>query len=273
MKKNIGNVLALYPTPAVVVGTEVNGKVNWLLVAQKHYTNEGVRQTGKVSVNMVSEAMLVRADYVGCVGGAKADKSDVFIYHKGEAGTPVIDESPLVMECEVVDNYETDTFDNFICKITNTYVDDETCSLRDAELHLPTYWRNHWQMHQLREDIQKGGTAMKTRTLGKDGLKVSAIGLGCMGFTQSYPPYPDRKDAIETIRKAVDLGVTFFDTAEVYSYGQNEDLIGEALQPVRDRVVIATKFGYDLSETPDSLCATGWSLPPSSVTTCPKRRI
>ena len=70
-----------------------------------------------------------------------------------------------------------------------------------------------------------------------------------MGFTQSYPPYPDRKDAIETIRKAVDLGVTFFDTAEVYSYGQNEDLIGEALQPVRDRVVIATKFGYDLPET------------------------
>ena len=92
---------------------------------------------------------------------------------------------------------------------------------------------------------------MKTRFLGKDKLEVSAIGLGCMGFTQSYPPYPDRKDAIETIRKAVDLGVTFFDTAEVYSYGQNEDLIGEALQPVRDRVVIVTKFGYDLSETPD----------------------
>ena len=129
----------MYPTPAVVVGTEVNGKVNWLLVAhvgiighdqimlsmfKKHYTNEGVKQTGKVSVNMVNEAVLVRADYVGCVGGAKADKSDVFIYHKGEAGTPVIDESPLVMECEVVDNYETDTFDNFICKITNTYVDE-----------------------------------------------------------------------------------------------------------------------------------------------------
>ena len=81
-------------------------------------------------------------------------------------------------------------------------------------------------------------------------MKVSAVGLGCMGFTQSYPPYPDRKDAIETIRKAVDLGVTFFDTAEVYSYGKNEDLIGEALQPVRDQVVIASKFGYDLSEVP-----------------------
>ena len=132
MKKNIGNVLALYPTPAVVVGTEVNGKVNWLLVAhvgiighdqimlslfKKHYTNEGVKQTGKVSVNMVNEAMLERADYVGCTSGAKADKSDVFVYHMGEAGTPVINESPLVMECEVVDNYETDTFDNFICKI------------------------------------------------------------------------------------------------------------------------------------------------------------
>ena len=140
MKKNIGNVLALYPTPAVVVGTEVNGNVNWMLVAhvgiighdrimlsmfKKHYTNEGVKQTGKVSVNMVNEAMLERADYVGCASGAKADKSNVFAYHIGEAGTPVIDESPLVMECEVVDNYETETFDNFICKITNTYVDED----------------------------------------------------------------------------------------------------------------------------------------------------
>lgn len=140
MKKNIGNTLALYPTPAVVVGTEVNGKVNWLLVAhvgiighdqimlslfKKHYTNEGIKQTGKVSVNIVNEAMLERADYVSCVSGAKEDKSDVFTYHSGEAGTPVIDESPLVMECEVVDNYETETFDNFICKITNTYVDED----------------------------------------------------------------------------------------------------------------------------------------------------
>lgn len=68
---------------------------------------------------MVDEAMLQRADYVGCVSGAKTDKSEVFAWHPGEAGTPVIDEIPLVMECEVVDNYETDSFDNFICKITN----------------------------------------------------------------------------------------------------------------------------------------------------------
>ena len=92
---------------------------------------------------------------------------------------------------------------------------------------------------------------MKTRKLGSGSLEMSAIGLGCMGFTQSYPPYPDRNDAVRTIREAVDLGVTFFDTAEVYSYGGNEDIVGEALEPVRDKVVIATKFGYDLSETPD----------------------
>ena len=74
---------------------------------------------------------------------------------------------------------------------------------------------------------------MKTRTLGKQGLEVSEVGLGCMGFTQSYPPYPDRKEAIATLRKAVELGVTFFDTAEVYSAFKNEELVGEALEPVR----------------------------------------
>ena len=140
MKKNIGQTLALYPTPAVVVGTEVNGKANWLLIAhigiighdrillsmhKANYSNQGVKATGKVSVNMVDEAMLQRADYVGCVSGAKTDKSEVFAWHPGEAGTLVIDESPLVMECEVVDNYETDTFDNFICKIKNTYAEED----------------------------------------------------------------------------------------------------------------------------------------------------
>lgn len=72
-----------------------------------------------------------------------------------------------------------------------------------------------------------------------------------MGFTQSYPPYPDRKEAIATLREAVDLGVAFFDTAEVYSAFKNEELVGEALEPVRDKVVIATKFGYDQVNMPD----------------------
>ena len=87
---------------------------------------------------------------------------------------------------------------------------------------------------------------MKIRNLGKSNLEVSALGLGCMGFTQSYPPYPDRNEAIGVLRKAVELGVTFFDTAEVYSTYRNEDLVGEALEPFRDQIVIATKFGFDL---------------------------
>ena len=85
---------------------------------------------------------------------------------------------------------------------------------------------------------------MHTRTLGRD-LRVSAIGLGAMGMSQSYGPNPgDRNDMIAVLRGAVDRGVTFFDTAEVYGPYVNEELVGEALAPVRDQVVIATKFGF-----------------------------
>ncbi|MDF2993252.1 MAG: aldehyde oxidase [Microbacterium sp.] len=87
---------------------------------------------------------------------------------------------------------------------------------------------------------------MHTRTLGQ-GLEVSAIGLGCMGMSQSYGPNPgSRADMIAVLRSAVDLGVTFFDTAEVYGPYVNEELVGEALAPLRDQVVIATKFGWDI---------------------------
>lgn len=84
---------------------------------------------------------------------------------------------------------------------------------------------------------------MKKRILGKNGLEVSAIGLGCMGMSHGYTPIPDKKEMIELIAKAVDLGVTFFDTAEVYGPFINEDLVGEALAPFKGRVQIATKFG------------------------------
>jgi aryl-alcohol dehydrogenase-like predicted oxidoreductase len=87
---------------------------------------------------------------------------------------------------------------------------------------------------------------MHKRTLGA-GLEVSAIGLGCMGMSQSFPPIPDRGDSIALIRAAVERGVTFFDTAQVYGPFHNEELVGEALEPVRDEVVIATKFGFELS--------------------------
>jgi aryl-alcohol dehydrogenase-like predicted oxidoreductase len=87
---------------------------------------------------------------------------------------------------------------------------------------------------------------MQKRKLGNDNLEVSAIGLGCMGMSQSYGPAPDKRELISLIHAAVERGVTFFDTAEVYGPFTNEELVGEALAPLRDRVVIATKFGFDL---------------------------
>ena len=136
-KQNIGSLLALYPKPMTVVGAEVEGKVNWLVVghtgiighdrillsmSKSHYTNQGIRKSKKLSVSLVSREMLPKADYVGSVSGASVDKSEVFEYHIGENGTPVIDISPLTMECNVVDIYETEGFDNFICSVVNTYV-------------------------------------------------------------------------------------------------------------------------------------------------------
>src|SRR6187399_1102759 len=85
---------------------------------------------------------------------------------------------------------------------------------------------------------------MKTRTLGDSGLKVSALGLGCMGMSFGYGPPANRQEMIALLRTAVDSGVTLFDTAEAYGPFTNEELLGEALGPVRDRVVIATKFGF-----------------------------
>jgi len=85
---------------------------------------------------------------------------------------------------------------------------------------------------------------MQKRKLGKSNLEVSAIGLGCMGLSYGYGPATDRQDGIKLIRSAVELGVTFFDTAEAYGPFANEELVGEALTPFRDRVVIATKFGF-----------------------------
>lgn len=87
---------------------------------------------------------------------------------------------------------------------------------------------------------------MKKRKLGNSGLEVSSIGFGCMGMSQSYPPFPEKGEAISLLRSAVELGVTFFDTAEVYGPYTNEELVGEALEPYRDKVVIATKFGYHI---------------------------
>ena len=89
---------------------------------------------------------------------------------------------------------------------------------------------------------------MKQRQLGTSGLSVSALGLGCMGLSHGYGPASERNQAVSLIRAAVDRGVTFFDTAEVYGPNLNEEVVGQALEPVRDRVVIATKFGFTFGD-------------------------
>lgn len=139
MKKDLGSVLGLYPTPLVVVGAMVNGKANWLLVghlgimghdhimvslSKSHYTNQGIKETKALSVNIVDESWLDKADYVGCVSGNKTDKSNVFRFYIGETGAPMIEEAKLSMECTVTDNYETKGFDNFILEISHTFAEE-----------------------------------------------------------------------------------------------------------------------------------------------------
>src|SRR5437899_9519218 len=87
---------------------------------------------------------------------------------------------------------------------------------------------------------------MKKRRLGKSNLEVSAIGLGCMGMSSGYGPAADKQEMISLIRSAFERGVTFFDTAEAYGPYTNEELVGEALAPVREQVVVASKFGFAL---------------------------
>jgi len=106
---------------------------------------------------------------------------------------------------------------------------------------------------------------MKKRKLGKSNLEVSAIGLGCMGMSFSYGPPKDKKEMISLIRSAVERGVTFFDTAEVYGPFTNEELVGEALAPFHGRVVIATKFGFDLSGSDNRPGAAGLNSRPEHI--------
>src|SRR5690554_3451922 len=118
----------------------------------------------------------------------------------------------------------------------------------------PSPRTSHWKSmaarsqkpdHQ-RQETDRKEERMKKRVLGRSGLEVSAIGLGCMGMSAAFGPAMERGEAIKLIRAAVDRGETFFDTAEVYGPYENEELVGEALKPVREQVVIATKFGFDI---------------------------
>src|ERR1700739_4186368 len=103
-------------------------------------------------------------------------------------------------------------------------------------------------MPQNRRTSLEGEPVMQKRKLGKSSLEVSALGLGCMGMSFGYGPAGDEQEMISVIRSAVDLGVTFFDTAEVYGPFTNEVLVGKALAPIRNQVVIATKFGFHFAD-------------------------
>src|SRR5258708_7515863 len=112
---------------------------------------------------------------------------------------------------------------------------------------------------------QRRNTTMQKRILGTKGLEVSALGFGCMGISQSYGQPLSRTDGVAIIRAAVDAGVTFFDTAEVYGPYSNEDVVGEALEPVRDQVAIATKFGFNIEHGKMA----GLNSPPSQISPAP----
>lgn len=149
VKKNIGSQLALYPMPVTVIGAMgSNGKPTWTLVAHvgiighnmilislasAHFINGLIKESNKLSVSLVNEAMLPEADFSGSVSGAKTDKSNLFEYELGSAGTPVIKKAPLTMECTITDIYNTPNFESFICTIDNTYV-EESCLNSDGKI-------------------------------------------------------------------------------------------------------------------------------------------
>lgn len=117
-------------------------------LAKPHYTNRGIKETGKLSINIVDEGLLAKADRAGCISGAKEDKSHLFDYVVDDAGVPMIDQAPVVMECEVVDTYETEGFESFICKIERTYAEENVLTetgkinyhlLKPVLFEMPTY--------------------------------------------------------------------------------------------------------------------------------------
>lgn len=239
-KKNIGNVLALYPKPMTEVGAEVEGKVNWLVVghtgiighdhvlvsmSKSHYTNQGIRKSKKLSINLVSREMLPQADYVGSVSGASVNKSGVFKYHWGENGTPVIDASPLTMECNVEDIFETEGFDNFICSIANTYAAPEVLDsegkldytqLKPVLFEFPTY-----------SYIATGEIIGKCRNLDKQpGMcakkPMTADGIVRLSKIEVYPQYLD-----EYMKYATEVGEVSLRTEPgvltMYAVGEKEN--------------------------------------------------
>ena len=141
MWKNSGPLIALYPTPVVIVGMlDEYEKVNWINIAhigiigndsimlsvhKNHFSNEIIKDKYAVSVNLVTDNMIEAADFVGTVSGRKVDKSNVFEYTIGIKNVPMINLSPIVMECELIDNYETKEHNQYILKVRHTHIKPE----------------------------------------------------------------------------------------------------------------------------------------------------
>src|SRR3974390_1856942 len=127
---------------------------------------------------------------------------------------------------------------------------DQRCQGRRSRQRSSKLAKDNWnaEVKRFRDQREKAGVIVKKRELGKSGLEVSALGLGCMGLSFGYGTVTDKREGISLIRPAVERSVTFFDTAEIYGAYTNEELVGEAVEPFRDQVVIATKFGFKIDE-------------------------
>lgn len=163
MKRNIGPQLALYPVPLAVIGAMHGDKPTWTLVAHMgilghdrvlvsladhHFINGAIKAAGQLSINLVDQALLPQAERAGAVSGAKVDKSAFFPYQLGEEGAPILTTAPLTMVCAVEDRYPTPGFENFICTIRRTYVEEDCLTgegkvdyraLKPVLFEFPTY--------------------------------------------------------------------------------------------------------------------------------------
>ncbi len=204
-KKNIGNMLALYPKPMTVIGAEADGKANWVVagntgiighdrvlvsMSKRHcIINQEIRKSKKLSVSLVSREMLRDMDLAGNVSGEYVD--DVFDYHFGENRTPVPDKSPLTMECNVEDIYETDGFDNFMCPVINTYADPDVLD-KDGRLD---YARLRPVLSEFPDSYLAAGEIIgKPQNLDKQPgmcakLSMSADGIVRLSKVEVYPEY------------------------------------------------------------------------------------
>lgn len=184
-KKNIGGVIGLYPTPATVIGVVIDKKVNWMNAAhvgilgmehivvsinKNHYTSTGLEVGGYISVNLVNEDMLIKADYVGLVSGKKVDKSDVFDYIlDSNTQMPIINEAPLTMACEIISSFITVNHENWVLKPINTHVRESYLDHNgkvDFELMSPILF----DMQKARY-LSVGGEVAKCWSIGQNYIK------------------------------------------------------------------------------------------------------